>query len=601
MLAESIEVLRGPATLLYGPGAIGGVVNIVDNRIPRARVEGVTGGVEYRYDEGAEMNSGVGRIEGGTGNFAFHFSGTLRDSKDVDIPGMAIDEAALEEQEELLGLHQEGHDEHDDIGGDDGDEHDEEEVENTNGYIANTDTEAESYTLGTSFHFGDEGFIGFSVSHLDTEYGIPPGAHGHHEDEEHEEEHEEDHGEEEEEEEEIIRIDLEQTRYDAMLHLHEPLPMTEVMRVFLTYTDYEHKELEGAEVGTRYERDTWEGRLELVHKPIGAAHGVLGLQVLADEFSAVGDEAYVPTTDSVEAGLFLLEDFHLDDLTLEFGLRGDYVERDPDAVRGEKEDFVNFSISGAALWDLGDGWTTGMALSRAERAPSTEELYSNIDAQTEADLVVHGATGLIEIGDAEMDEEVSQNVDLSLTWQGDRSFVQVAVFYNYFEDYIFLFNTGQESDETPIYQYAQEDADFYGLELTSDIHLLNTHGGDLSLRVTGDAIRGEFDESGDVPRLPTERIGASLQWNTDNLGAWIGVQRATNQDRQGEFETETDGYTRWDLGADYTLELSGDQEMLFFVKWKNFTDEEIRLSTSFLRNVAPEAGASLEAGLRYTF
>ncbi|MFT4613661.1 MAG: iron complex outermembrane receptor protein, partial [Bacteroidia bacterium] len=326
-----------------------------------------------------------------------------------------------------------------------------------------------------------------------------------------------------------------------------------------------------------------------------------GLQVLADEFSAVGDEAYVPTTDSVEAGLFLLEDFHLDDLTLEFGLRGDYVERDPDAVRGEKEDFVNFSISGAALWDLGDGWTTGMALSRAERAPSTEELYSNIDAQTEADLVVHGATGLIEIGDAEMDEEVSQNVDLSLTWQGDRSFVQVAVFYNYFEDYIFLFNTGQESDETPIYQYAQEDADFYGLELTSDIHLLNTHGGDLSLRVTGDAIRGEFDESGDVPRLPTERIGASLQWNTDNLGAWIGVQRATNQDRQGEFETETDGYTRWDLGADYTLELSGDQEMLFFVKWKNFTDEEIRLSTSFLRNVAPEAGASLEAGLRYTF
>ena len=619
MLAESVEVLRGPSTLLYGPGAIGGVVNVMDNRIPRARVEGITGGVEYRYDDATEMNSGVGRIEGGTGNFAFHFSGTLRDSENVDIPGLAIDEDAMEAQDALLGMHggdhdDDHHDDHDDDHGGDhdddhGDEHGDEEVENTDGFIDNTDTETESYTFGTSFHFGDAGFVGFAVSHLDTEYGIPPGGHGHHHHEEEHDDHDEEHEDEEhegeehgEEEEETIRIDLEQTRYDAMLHLHDPLPMTEVVRMFLTYTDYEHKELEGSEVGTRYERESWEGRLELVHDPIGAAHGVLGLQVLADEFSAIGEEAYVPTTDSIEAGVFLVEDFHLDDLTLEFGLRGDYVERDPDAVRGEKEDFMSFSVSGAALWNMGDGWTTGLALSRSERAPSTEELYSNVDAQAEDDLVVHGATGLIEIGDPDMDEEVSQNIDLSLSWNGERSFVEISAFYNYFEDYIFLFNTGEEADETPVYQYAQEDAEFYGLEISSDLHLLNAHGGDLSLRVTGDAIRGEFDDDGgDVPRLPAERIGASLHWDTQNLGAWISVQRATNQDNPGEFETETDGYTRWDLGADYTLELGRDQEMLFFVKWKNFTDEEIRLSTSFLRNVAPEAGESIEAGLRYYF
>lgn len=596
LLADSIEVLRGPSTLLYGGGAIGGVVNVIDNRIPRAPIEGVQGAVEYRYDDAPGLDSGVFRLEGGNGTAAFHLSGTTRKTDDLDIPGLAIDEAALEAQEELLGGHDEEH----------GDEHEEEETENSDGFIANTDSETDVITAGVSYHLGDEGFAGFSVSRLESNYGIPPGAHGHHHeeeehgDEEHEEEHDhEGHG---EEEEELIRLDIEQTRYDAMVHLHDPMPGFEVMRGFLTYTDYTHTELEGAETGTVFERETWESRLELVHNPLlGGAHGVVGLQWRGDEFLAEGEEAYVPKTNSNELGLFIVEDFHYDDVTLELGLRGDWVERDPKADGADSEDFFSLSSSASILWQIAGGWSTGVSLSRSARAPATEELFSNVEARDPESLVTHAATGLIEVGDPNLDEELALNGDITLNWTGVRSWAELGIFYNQFEDYIFLLNSGDEVDETPVYLYTQEDATFYGVEFDSEFYLLEVAGSAVSLELSADLVRGEFDDAGDVPRLPPARVGAELNWRADSFGAWVSVLHATDQDDPGAFETATDGYTRWDLGADYRWQLGEQRELLAFVKWKNISDEEIRLSTSFLRNVAPEAGSSVEAGLRFSF
>jgi len=591
MLADSIEVLRGPATLLYGGGAIGGVVNVVDNRIPRAPLEGVEGGIEYRYDDAAEMDTGVFRLEGGQGSFAFHLSGSTRDFDDLDIPGKAIDEKAVEEQEELLGGHEdEDHDEDHD------EEHEEEEFENTDGYIANTDGDADALTGGFSFHFGQRGFAGFAVSHFETEYGIPPGAHGHHEhDEEHDEEHEH------EEEEEFVRIDLEQTRYDAQLHWHDFPAGIEILRGFLTYTDYEHDELEGAEVGTSFDRETWESRLELVHVPFGEFHGVVGLQWREDEFSAIGEEAYVPETDSSELGLFLVEDYHTGDWLFELGARVDWVDRDPEAETAGSEDFTSFSVAGSALWDVAPNWQLGLSLSRSERAPSTEELFSNVDAADEDELVTHAATGVIEIGDPGLDEEVSLNADLSFTWQGEASWLELSLYYNNFEDYIFLFNSGEDADEVPIYLYDQDDAEFYGVELDSEFHLARWRDGDFSLRLFGDTVVAEFDDNGDVPRLPPARIGSELKWTGSSLGAWVRMLNAADQDDPGDFETETDGYTRWDAGVDYRWEFVNGSKLYTFLKWKNIGDDEIRLSTSFLRNFAPEAGESIEGGIRLTF
>ncbi|MEQ8263335.1 TonB-dependent receptor [Pseudohaliea sp.] len=601
MLAESVEVLRGPGTLLYGGGAIGGVINTVDNRIPGQRIDGVQGAVEYRYDEAADMDTGVVKLEGGGGNFAFHVSGTFREFDDLEIPGLAIDEAAVERQEELLGL-EHGHEDHDDHAGEEDDEHEhehEEELENSDGFIANTDGEADIYTIGGSYHFGERNFVGFAYNSFETNYGIPPGAHEHdhgdeHEDGEHDHEDEEhEHG----EEEENIRIDLKQERYDTQLHLHDVVPgLIDVARGFLTYTDYEHVELEGMEVGTQFDRQTYEGRLELVRE--GVNHGVLGLQWRADEFEAIGDEAYVPETDSTEWGVFFVQDFHSNDWLFEVGARADYVERDPAA--GSAEDFTSFSLSGTALYTINSNWSTGLSLSRSERAPSTEELFSNLN-NTGEQLVTHAATGIIEIGDPDMDEEVSMNADLSLNWLTERASAELTLFYNTFSDYIFLLNTGTAVDETPVYVYEQDDADFYGVEIETSFDLARLAGGDLSLGVFGDMTTGEFDSAGDVPRLPPMRIGSELAWRSDSLGAYVRVLNADDQDNPGDFETETDGYTRWDAGIDYNIEFAGDTQLLAFVKWKNIADEEIRLSTSFLRNYAPQPGESIEAGVRLMF
>ena len=351
-------------------------------------------------------------------------------------------------------------------------------------------------------------------------------------------------------------------------------------------------------MGTQFERETWEGRIELVRE--GDNHSVLGLQWRADEFEAIGDEAYVPQTDSTEFGVFFLQDFHMGDWQFEAGLRGDYVERDPEAMSTDDEDFTSFSISGAAIRQLSPDWTASLALSRSERAPATEELYSNVD-NTGEELVTHAATGVIEIGNPDLDEESSLNADLTFTWERDAHLAQVTFFYNSFEDYIFLLNTGEDLDETPIYAYEQDDAEFYGVELESSFALTEVYGGQVMLGVFGDMISGEFDDAGDVPRMPPRRIGAELSWVGSNFSAFVKVLNADDQDDPGDFETGTDGYTRWDAGIDYRFTLMDDTEMLAFLKWKNISDEEIRLSTSFLRNYAPEAGESIEAGVRFAF
>ena len=160
---------------------------------------------------------------------------------------------------------------------------------------------------------------------------------------------------------------------------------------------------------------------------------------------------------------------------------------------------------------------------------------------------------------------------------------------------------GQEVDESPIYLYRQDDAEFYGVELEGEVYLARMVGGDLSLTFTGDVISGEFDDNGDVPRLPPLRLGGGLNWTNGDLTTWVKVLDVADQDDPGDFETETDGYTRWDAGVDYRWRFADERELYAFVRWKNIGDDEIRLSTSFLRNYAPESGESIEAGLRYSF
>lgn len=584
LLADSIEVLRGPATLLYGAGAIGGVVNVIDNRVPRTRIDGVEGGVELRHDGASDMDTSVLRLDGGSGDFAFHLDALYRDWNDLSIPGLAAREGDHDHEDEHDA------DEHD------GEEHGEEET--TDGYVGNTGGRTRNVTAGASYHF-DRGLIGLAVARLENRYGIPAGAHEHHEDEHGEEDHEE--HEEHEEEEGGITLDVEQTRYDLVLELAEPLPGFESLRGTVTYTDYQHAEIEGnGEVGTLYSNETWETRVEMVHGEIGGLRGALGLQARSGEFSALGEEAFIPVTDSTDVGVFLVEDYRAGDWLFEAGLRVDRDERDPAAQSSGARDFTAFSASGSAIFNASPDWQLRLYLARSERAPSIEELFSNVDGTGPENWVAHAATAAIELGDPDLDTEVSNNVDLSLHWHNGNKDLEVTVFHNDFRDYITLMNTGAEVDELPVLAYVQDDATFYGVEVNAQFGLGSFVGGELGLALFGDMIRGELDNGDDVPRLPPHRIGGRLSWSTDVLELWTRVQDAASQKRPGANEEATAGYTRWDMGADYRLAL-GDSELTLFLAARNLGDEEIRLSTSFLRDVSPEAGRSVEAGVRYSF
>ncbi|MGK0441152.1 MAG: iron complex outermembrane receptor protein [Pseudohongiellaceae bacterium] len=576
LLADSIEVLRGPATLLFGGGAIGGVVNVIDSRIPMVRREETSGGVEYRHDGASDLDVTAFRLDSGQGDFALHIDGLYREWNNIDIPGDAIDEAALD------SLHTD-------------EDHEEEERENTRGYVDNTGGRTKNLTIGGSYFF-ENGLFGVSVSRLENSYGIPSAGHAHHEDELATDDLET-------EEEGGILLDVEQTRYDSRLELEDPLKGIHSVKWLMSYTDYQHNEIEpDGLVGTAFKNNTWETRVEVAHEPIAGWHGVFGLQWRQGDFSAVGEESFIPQTDSNALGLFVVEGFDYGDWTYELGLRVDQDELKPDSDSAKNESFTSISTSASALWQINEQWQASVALSSAERAPVTEELYSNVDAMPGDEFVVHAATQSIEIGNPSLDSEQSSNIDMKLSWQGTRARIETTVFYNDFSDFIYSQNTGVEQDELPVLMYEQQDASFKGVEFEAHFTLLEQTNGQLELTVFGDIIRGDFDKAGDVPRLPPHRLGGKLSYVQRDWSTFISFMDAAKQDKPGLNETETAGYTRWDLGADYRMSgVSADDSLLLFVKANNITDEEIRLSTSFLRNFTPEAGRSIVAGLRYSF
>lgn len=580
LLAERVEVIRGPATLLYGGGAIGGVVNVIDNRVPERVPGALNGAVELRHNTGSSGDTGVFRLDGGGGAFAWHLDALARQSGDLEIPGAAVDEQALER------LH-EGH-EHEE-----GEE--EEEIENTVGFIANSDTEARSVSAGASW-IGERGFWGAAVSRLDNEYGLPPGAHGHDEEEEpgHEGEEEEDHGDD-------VRLDMEQRRIDVKGGIMFD-GFFEQLRVHLAASDYKHRELEGDAVGTVFDNEGVEARLALHHG--GATHGVWGVQLIDRDFSAVGEEAFIPPAAIENAGVFAVETLERDRWTYEFGLRLDTQLVDPAMPDCDRDDTA-WSAGASALWDFRADANLFASLNRSERAPAVEELFSNIRSgdctapADPADLVPHAATARLEIGDPSLAVETSNNLELGLRKHAGGLRGELNVFYNDIADYIFLQDTG-EFEETIVSRYSQQDATFSGLEARLTVPFELEEGRHVDLTLFADAVRARLDGGGNVPRTPPARAGAELALAWPEWIARVRVTRADEQDKAGVNELPTDGYTRVDLYLDYHL-TGGQSDWLLFLKGRNLTDETIRNHVSFLKHYAPEAGRSWEFGLRWTF
>lgn len=580
LAAERIEVVRGPATLLYGSNAIGGVVNVLDQRIPQfAPTEGFSGRVDLRSGSAANERAAAAELGGGSDRWAWTLFLLTRETDDYEIPGRAsIDEHDEHEED--------GHHEHEE------DEHGEEEE--IVGILPNSDVDSMSGGVGASYFFGDKGFLGFSVRGFDTEYGLP-GGHGHHEEEGHHDEEEGEHHEEEHEEDEHgdegVRIDMQQRRYDFEGGISRAFGAFEKADFRLGVIDYEHVEGEGSEEGTAFLNDAWEARAELVQKRRGPLVGSVGVQLRSRDFQVVGEEAFVPPAETESLGIFTFQELDRGPVTYQFGAR---YEIQDTRVRDEglpDRDFDALSASLGIVWRASENYSIGASLARSVKLPTSEELYSDGP---------HFAVSAFEIGNPDLDEESALGLDVTLRKVAGRVTGSLNLFHNEFSDFIFQRFTGEEEDELPVVVYSQADADFWGAEAEASILLAETTHSNWDLDLFWDMVRAEFSDGGDLPRIPPQRFGVGFHYRSDRLRAGAEARFVDDQDRVAENETPTDGYTM--VNANVSYRFFFDNHFLdVILRGTNLTDEDARLHTSFVKNDVPLPGRNISLIARLGF
>ncbi len=568
LLADRIEVVRGPATLLYGSGAAGGLVNVVDTRFIEQPIDKpFSAGVAIGVDSAVGKRDAAVRSHFGSESIAFSVDYFARSTDNIEIPGFA-ESAALMAAEEAEG------------GGD------EEEEEEAFGVVENTDSETSGGAVGVSF-VGDRGFFGVSFSGFDSEYGIP--GHHHHE--------EEDPGMPPpvEEEEEFVRVDLEQTRVDAKGEYDFDGNILSGIRFRAAVNDYTHTELEGAEVGTVFDVQGMDNRLELRHAPWGDLEGAVGIQYKQVDFDAIGDEAFVPASDTTRMSLFVFEELRLNDSWVLQGSARFEDQKVSGATLGEQYDDGAFGGSIGAVWRPVEDIRISANLAMTERHPTTAELYADgphIAAR-------RYERGSVVLGNGILDLEESTNLDVTV--HGDTGPIEWSItgFINSVDNYILLRPTALELDELPVFDYGQADVEFTGIEAQALVELLDRDESHLHLTVFTDFVNAKEDVSGAyLPRIPPSRVGLGLHAGWKQYDASLDATFAADQDDVAANELPTEGYTLLNLSLSYTFD---DSDLYVFVRGSNLLDEEIRQHTSPLKDLIPLPGRSAHLGLRYEF
>lgn len=558
MLARQIEVLRGPSTLLYGSGASGGVVNVLDSRIPTERPrEDVEGFVGMRANTVADENAtAAGVTFSATDHLVLRVEGSRRDADDYEVDGF----------DRLT--------------------------------VPGTYAESDNSSIGASW-IGDQGFFGMAYSYRRDNYGLP----GHsHEFEEcgvsgnsldcPEPDHDHEHG-----EEAAPYVDLASRRVDARGEYRNPVDGITAIRFRGNHTEYRHHEIEEGEIGTTFRNRGGDARLEVEHAPIGNWRGVVGMQYTDFDFSSLGGEAFVPQTESRAMALFAVEEYHLNDQwRFELGARQEHQRLRPEDRPGEalpdlKHDST--SLSAAANWAFVPGYELVLSVGHSERAPSAQELYAE---------GVHLATNTYECGlfsacgggQRDLDDEISLNANLNLRkTQGDWLF-DLGVFENRINNYIYA-RTLDQIEDFRLIKYSQRDATFTGAEASVSYYGVDPIG----ITVFGDMVRATFDDGGYLPRIPAKRLGTRLNTYVGHFDAELEYYRSFAQDQITGFEQRTAAYDMANVTVSYRLR--GDQRYTFFVRGNNLLGEEVFNHTSFLASTVPEPGRNLTVGTRIEF
>jgi len=557
LLAERIEVLRGPATLLYGGGAIGGVVNVLDRKIPTAVPEkGVEAEAEVRGATGTGERAGTVGITAGTGEFAVRVEGLKRRSDDYKVPDWP------------------------------------------GGELEGSYSKSSQGTVGLSW-VTPRGYVGVAYTYLESEYGLPghnheyegchphgthlhcgghDHGHGGHDDHDHDHEHEE---------EDPPYVKLRSNRVDLRAEYTEPFAGFEKIRFRGGLTDYQHQEIEGGEVGTTFKNRGYDARLELEHKPLYGWRGVVGIQNAFSDFSADGEEAFLPRSDTRSMGIFLLEEYKLADWRFELGARQDWQRISPEGDH-PRSNQSGTSLSASAIWDFAPQYSIALSLSRSQRLPSAQELYAD---------GVHLATNTYEIGNPDLGKETSRNIDLTLRkHEGDTTF-SLSAFHNRVKNYIYA-NTLDQFEDFRLIEYTQRDAEFTGLEG----ELRHQFTKVFSAAVFGDYVRGKLTGGGgNLPRIPAARLGvrADAKWRQ-----WSGGVEYAHVFRQNDiasYESGTPGYDMVNAVVSYRGGLGADAGYEIYVRGTNLLDKLAYNHASFISKVAPLPGRSVLLGVRVTY
>jgi len=549
LLFDRVEVVRGPAAILYGGSAVGGVVNVVDGRIPTEALRpGVGGQAEFRLGGSDREQAGVGRLELGlSSGLNVHFNAFRRETEDVRIPGFARSARLRASSAPPGGVE-------------------------ARGVLANSATRSDGWGMGVS-QTGARGYLGASLAQYSSLYGAV--------------------------QEPEVRVRLEQTRIDLAGERRSVGPF-EALRFRFGRTSYRHAEEEGGVAGTIFRNQGHDLRLEGVHAPIGALRGVIGYQSTRYGFEAVGDEAFLPRTDNRTDALFLFEELRLGALTLQAGgrLERSSVEAfdDPRFGPAQSRSFSGRSGSLGAVYGLSREYAIALNVAHTERAPNYQELYANGP---------HLATNAFEIGDRNLRTEKSNAIDLSLRKRAGRVTGSVGVFSNRFDRFVALLSDPAFVDPDPLralpgFRYTPVAAEFRGAEAAFTIGLVERPWR-LALDLRAETLRATNSDTGEpLPRIAPVRYGAGLSWSQGAARARLDVMRAQGQDRVASGELPTDGYTMVNATVGWKTRLPFGTADLF-LRGVNLLDAEARNHVSFLKDIAPAGRRGFVAGLRAMF